>query len=170
MSAQRAGTRLEVIGKIPPSPSPIATSLKELELRQAIVAEARTWLKTPYHHQGRVKGAGVDCAQFLYAVFVEGTGVVPPFEIPGYSPQYGLHRDDEVYLGWIGMFGRPVKDGKPGDLVTYQFGRVTSHAVIVLEWPQIIHATKAGCILDTVETPDLADHQQAIYRLNQFAD
>ena len=24
------------------------------------VAEALTWLGTPYHHQGRVKGVGVD--------------------------------------------------------------------------------------------------------------
>jgi cell wall-associated NlpC family hydrolase len=30
--------------------------------RTAIVAEARTWLRTPFHHQGRVKHVGVDCA------------------------------------------------------------------------------------------------------------
>lgn len=29
--------------------------------RKAIIAEARTWLKTPYKHQGRKKGVGVDC-------------------------------------------------------------------------------------------------------------
>ena len=28
---------------------------------QLAVAEALTWLGTPYHHQGRVKGVGVDC-------------------------------------------------------------------------------------------------------------
>lgn len=31
-------------------------------LRASIVFEARTWIDTPFHHQGRVKGAGVDCA------------------------------------------------------------------------------------------------------------
>lgn len=25
------------------------------------VTEALTWLGTPYHHQGRIKGVGVDC-------------------------------------------------------------------------------------------------------------
>ena len=27
-----------------------------------VVRQARTWLNTPYHHQGRLKGVGVDCA------------------------------------------------------------------------------------------------------------
>lgn len=30
-------------------------------MRAEIVAEARTWLGTPFHHQGRVKKAGCDC-------------------------------------------------------------------------------------------------------------
>ncbi len=30
-------------------------------MREEIVAEARTWIGTPFHHQGRVKRAGCDC-------------------------------------------------------------------------------------------------------------
>lgn len=33
------------------------------------VAEAITWLGTPYHHQGRVKGVGVDCGTLLCEVY-----------------------------------------------------------------------------------------------------
>lgn len=29
--------------------------------REQIVTEARTWIGTPFHHQGRVKGVGGDC-------------------------------------------------------------------------------------------------------------
>jgi len=29
--------------------------------RLAVTEEARVWLGTPYHHMGRVKGAGTDC-------------------------------------------------------------------------------------------------------------
>ena len=49
--------------------------MTEHEQRQAVVAEALTWLGTPYHHRARVKGAGVDCGQLLAAVF-EGAGVL----------------------------------------------------------------------------------------------
>jgi len=30
--------------------------------REQIIAEARSWLGTPFHHQGRLKGVGADCA------------------------------------------------------------------------------------------------------------
>ena len=42
---------------------------KEQRERENLVAEALTWLGTPYHHAGRVKGGGTDCG---YAYF---TGV-----------------------------------------------------------------------------------------------
>ena len=36
--------------------------------RPQIVAAARQWLGTPYLHQGRVKGAGVDCAGLVVGI------------------------------------------------------------------------------------------------------
>lgn len=35
---------------------------------QQIAAEAETWIGTPFHWQGRVKGAGVDCKGLLAGV------------------------------------------------------------------------------------------------------
>jgi cell wall-associated NlpC family hydrolase len=35
---------------------------------ERIVAEARTWLGTRFHHQGRVKHVGVDCAGLVVCV------------------------------------------------------------------------------------------------------
>jgi cell wall-associated NlpC family hydrolase len=29
--------------------------------REAVIAEARTWLGTPWHHQASLKGVGCDC-------------------------------------------------------------------------------------------------------------
>lgn len=36
--------------------------------RQQIVDEARTWLGTPFVHQGRLKGVGVDCIGLVICV------------------------------------------------------------------------------------------------------
>ncbi len=33
------------------------------------VQEALTWLGTPYHHQGRIKGVGVDCGTLICEVY-----------------------------------------------------------------------------------------------------
>lgn len=37
-------------------------------MRERIVAEARSWIGTPFHHQGRSKGIAVDCAGLLLGV------------------------------------------------------------------------------------------------------
>ena len=34
----------------------------------ALLTEARSWLDTPYHHQGRLKGVGVDCIGLIIGV------------------------------------------------------------------------------------------------------
>jgi len=42
-----------------------------------VIRCAHAWLRTPYHHMGRVKGAGVDYAMLLAEVYSEA-GRVPP--------------------------------------------------------------------------------------------
>ena len=37
--------------------------------RAAVVAAARSWIGTPYHHAADVKGVGVDCAMLLVRVY-----------------------------------------------------------------------------------------------------
>lgn len=36
--------------------------------RMAVIAEAREWVGTPYHHQAAVKGVGCDCGGLIRAV------------------------------------------------------------------------------------------------------
>ena len=44
--------------------------------QERVRSEALTWLGTPYHHQGRVKGVGVDCGQILISIY-EKAGILP---------------------------------------------------------------------------------------------
>jgi len=107
--------------------------------RQAVVAEAMTWCKTPYHHHGRVKGAGVDCVQILIAVY-SACGIINECETGHYAPDWMLHRSEEIYLAGIEKYMHKVDAPQPGDVALYKFGRCISHAGIVVEWPLIIHA------------------------------
>ena len=113
--------------------------MTEAEARAAIVAEARTWLGTPYHHAARVKGAGVDCAQILVEVY-SAAGLIERFDPGYYPPDWMLHRDEERYLATVTRFAHPVVEPLPGDVVVYRFGRCVSHGAIVVDWPTIIHA------------------------------
>lgn len=107
--------------------------------RQKIIDEAMTWERTPWHHHARVKGVGVDCAQYLIAVF-SAVGLIEEFDPGAYPPDWMLHRSDEKFLEWLGKYGHPVTTPEPGDVAIWRFGRTFSHAAIVTEWPKVIHA------------------------------
>jgi cell wall-associated NlpC family hydrolase len=115
---------------------------KEVAERLQVVQEALTWMNTPYHHQGRIKGAGVDCGMLLLEVF-EACGHIPHIDPRPYPPDWHLHRSEQVYLGWVQEFAAPLAPGEtpmPGDLVLYRFGRCLSHGAIVVAWPTVIHS------------------------------
>lgn len=138
---------------------------KEQEQRYAVVREALTWLQTPYHHQGFVKGAGVDCGFLLIKVF-HHCGLIPWIDPRPYSRDWHLHRSDEKYLGWVKLYTTPVigRQPKPGDLILYKFGRCISHGAIVIDYPMVIHSyVGQGVILaDTMQEP-LASRIAGVY-------
>ena len=112
-----------------------------------IVAEAMGWVGTRYHHQGRVKGAGVDCAMILCEVY-HACGLIPFIDPRPYPMDWMLHRSEERYLGWIAKYGDKVADPQPGDIALYRFGRCISHGAIVVGWPEVIHAVRGeGVVL-----------------------
>jgi cell wall-associated NlpC family hydrolase len=108
--------------------------------RQAVVAAARSWIGTPYHHMGRVKGAGADCATLLAEVYTEA-GLCTAISIEYYPQDWMLHRSEERYLGILEQYVREIEGPpEPGDIVMYHFGRCWSHGAIVIAWPTIVHA------------------------------
>ena len=107
--------------------------------RAAVVAEALTWQGTPYHHGGRVKGAGVDCAMLLAEVYA-AVGLAPRIEPEPYPPDWHLHRGEQRFLAWVARYAFPVESPLPGDVAMYRYGRAAAHGAIVIAWPQIIHA------------------------------
>jgi cell wall-associated NlpC family hydrolase len=112
------------------------------QARAAVIAAARAWLETPFHHAAQVKGVGVDCVHLVEGAYREA-GVIGPVEIKPYSVQIMLHRADETVIGYLLRYGREIAEGEArmGDVVLYRVGRSFSHAAIIVDWPaRIIHA------------------------------
>lgn len=132
--------------------------------RLDVVQEALTWLGTPYHHMGRVKGAAVDCGMLLMEIY-ETTGVLPHIEVPFYPHDWHMHRSEPLYLGAVKEHAQPVEVPRPGDIAVFQYGRCVSHGAIVLVWPEIIHAyVGLGVVLDNCETnQDLGERLVGFY-------
>lgn len=140
--------------------------MTESEQRSAVVVEAQTWLGTPYHPRARVKGAGVDCAHILIAVYA-AVGLIQDFDPGYYPPDFMMHRGEERYLSWVKKYARPVEIPLPGDIALYKFGRSTSHGAIVVEWPSIIHAfiREGGVCLSDGTRGDLTGRLAGFYSL-----
>lgn len=107
--------------------------------RAEIIAEARTWLRTKWHHRGNVKGAGVDCAHFVKAPYV-ACGVIEDFDLGYYPMDWHLHQERPRFLEVLAQYAEPVTEGLPGDVAMFKFGRHAAHGSIVVEWPLVIHA------------------------------
>lgn len=127
----------------------------EAEERAAVVSEAISWQRTPYHHHAAVKGAGIDCAYLLLEVYV-GAGLIERFDPGPYPPDWMMHRDEERYLATIERFAkRRLPEGEapqPGDVAVWRFGRCFSHGAIVTHWPYAIHAFAESGFVEEIHT------------------
>lgn len=116
-----------------------------------IVTCARTWVGTPYHHQARLKGVGVDCAGVPIGVARELDRVAPTFDVAGYARQ----PDGWSFLAWCDeiMPRVPRADMAPGHCVVVRFGRHPQHIGIVGDYLHgglsIIHALVGRGVVET---------------------
>jgi NlpC/P60 family putative phage cell wall peptidase len=129
--------------------------------RARVVAEARAWLGTPYHHRARVKGVGVDCAQLPIGVW-SAVGLIEAFDTGEYPADWHLHHQEERYMTSVLRFADPINeaDAQAGDLVLFKFGRAFSHGAILVAPGQVIHAVRkdGGVVLgDLHRDVDLLD-------------
>ena len=118
---------------------------QELRERDLVDSIARSFIGTPFHDGGEIKGpnGGVDCAKFLKLTFLEA-GLIPDIVIPTYSAQHFMHQSKEAFLGWVLKFACeiPVEQVRHGDIVLYLIGKVYAHGAIVIKpgLPSIVHA------------------------------
>lgn len=103
--------------------------------RAEILAEARTWLGTPFHHQGRVKGVGVDCVGLIVGVL--RTLGHAPLDQTGYGrePHAGL-----LEAALEAQLMRVALDAaQPADVLLLRFVREPQHVGLLTEAGGIIH-------------------------------
>ena len=62
-----------------------------------IVAVARSWLGTPYHHQAALKDVGCDCLGLVRGIYADVCGHAPE-KPPPYSPDWAEARGRETLI------------------------------------------------------------------------
>lgn len=128
------------------------SSLVEESQRARVVAEALSWVGTPWVHFGRIKGAGVDCAMLIAEVF-ERAGIVGHVEVPAYPIDWHLHREESKFADFVATLapevdGPPDRTPLPGDIIVWHFHAAFAHGGIVTAWPKVVHSYSRSMVCE----------------------
>ena len=109
----------------------------------AVVAEALSWLGTPYRHQGFRKGVGCDCLGLVLGVWRAVYGVEP--ELPGpYAPDWAEAGGEERFLTAVRRHfpEKPADERAAGDLLLFRWRPhlPAKHAGILVGQERFVHA------------------------------
>ena len=110
--------------------------------REKVIAEAMTWIGTPYKYGHQNKGVATDCSGMVMVVFEEATGLKIP-------------RNSAKQAEFCEVLS--VKHILPGDLVFFATGKdkgKVSHVGIMIDEVQFIHASSSkGVTISSMATP-----------------
>jgi len=117
---------------------------------QEVVRVARSWLGTPYHNQGSLKGVGCDCLGLVRGVWREVVGP-EDYKVPPYTPDWGETGTREIIAegcrNWLVEVS--PRDATTGDVLVFRVWPrvVAKHMGILTSRSTFIHAyNRLGCI------------------------
>lgn len=122
---------------------------------EEIIACARGWIGTPFHHQGRRKSVGVDCLGLLTGIAAElglrdMKGALLSAHDRADYPFEAKHNDLQARLGELltRKTGKPM----PGDVALIRLDRIPRHVAVVSDYVNglgLIHAyAQAGKVVE----------------------
>ncbi|MEO0466390.1 MAG: NlpC/P60 family protein [Pseudomonadota bacterium] len=124
--------------------------------RGEVIAEARTWIGTPYRHQASRQGLGADCLGLIRGVWRNCIGPEPE-GLPAYSPDWLDLRTDDPLLAAAQRHFRevPLSAARPADLLLFRMalGAPAKHCAIVASDEAIIHAYWGKSVTETRLVP-----------------
>lgn len=107
-----------------------------------VVRVARSYLGTPFHHQGRLPGVGLDCAGVVICAARELGVVAEDFDITGYART----PDGASLIGWCREYMDEVsrEDMRPGDVLCVAWESMPHHLCVLADYRHgglsIVHA------------------------------
>lgn len=119
--------------------------------RADIIASARAWTGTPYHHQACTHGIGADCVGLIRGIWRELYGhdaEIPP----GYSRDWAEATGVETLIESARRHLHEIApvDAKPGDVLVFRFKPhlVAKHAAILATETTFIHALEGAAVAE----------------------
>lgn len=101
-----------------------------ISVGERVLAEAQSWIGTPYLHQASMKGAGADCLGLLRGVW-RATHGPEPEAIPPYTPDWSEPCGEERLwrAAMQHLISKPLEQAEMGDVLLFRMrdGSVAKH-------------------------------------------
>lgn len=124
--------------------------------RADIVAEARSWIGTPYRHQASLKSIGCDCLGLVRGVWRGVIGEEPEVA-PAYTPAWAEASGEETLAaaGFRHLIPVPLDAIAPGDIVLFRWraNMPAKHAAIVTSEALMVHAHDGAAVAEVSFAP-----------------
>ncbi len=124
--------------------------------RAAIVAEALSWVGTPYRHQASLKGVGCDCLGLIRGVWRAFYGAEPE-AMPGYTPDWAEARGAETLAAAARRHLVEIapSEAGAGDVLLFRWRNhlPAKHAAILIDETRFIHAQQGAAVACAALTP-----------------
>ena len=132
-----------------------------------IVALARGWIGTPYHHQASVKGIGCDCLGLVRGVWRELYGYEAE-KVPAYSPDWGDASNAETLLsaGRRHLAEIDIGQMQTGDVfaIRWRGAQSAKHLGILTTSTAFIHAYEKRGVVEVTLSPQWRGMIAAAFR------
>jgi NlpC/P60 family putative phage cell wall peptidase len=126
------------------------------DLRAAILAEARSWIGTPYRHQASLKGIGCDCLGLVRGVWRHCIGAEPETP-PPYAADWAEARGQEALADAARrhLVAVDLDEIAAGDVLLFRWrdGCVAKHAAIASGDGTMIHAHDGAAVCEVTLAP-----------------
>lgn len=131
-----------------------------VDLGDAIVARARSWIGTPYEHQASCRGAGTDCLGLLRGLWREIYGAEPE-TVPAYTPDWSETGGGDDLLDAAARHLAPIgmQETAPGDVLVLRMraGGPAKHVGVFARTatgsPTLVHAYSGHGVVESPMTP-----------------
>lgn len=124
--------------------------------RTLIVAEARSWIGTPYRHQASLKGVGCDCLGLVRGVWRAVVGTEPE-RAPPYAPDWAEATGDEALAQAADrhLIAVALDQFAPGDVLLFRWraSLPAKHAAIVTASDKMVHAHDGAAVAEVALAP-----------------
>ena len=143
------------------------------DLQERVIAEARSWMGTPYRHQASLMGVGSDCLGLVRGVW-RGIYGAEPEALKPYSADWAEAGGADALLEAArrNFIQKPIFDLADGDVILFRWkpSHAAKHLGILVSEHSFIHAYEGHSVMISALVPQWRSRIAAVFSFKPLKD